>query len=219
VCVVCLLKCCCYSGGDIWTGELCDKIKALWADSHVQELYKRPDVIALLNESAPYFFDQLDRFRDPEGYTPTKQDVLRARVRSTGIEEAEFKFDDFKFRMLDVGGQRSERRKWIHCLAVDHQILTNKGFLFMDQMQEADESVLVAAYNALTGEMVYERPLRFVGNPADARRPMVEFGHADNGVSLLVTTGHDMYVTKQQQQQQQVTDCVSCWEYVVNMLS
>jgi len=37
------------------------------------------------------------------------------RVRSTGIEEAEFKFDKKVFRVIDVGGQRSERRKWIHC--------------------------------------------------------------------------------------------------------
>lgn len=51
---------------------------------------------------------------DP-GYIPSKDDVLRARVRSTGIEEAEFTFEDIKFRMCDVGGQRSERRKWIHC--------------------------------------------------------------------------------------------------------
>ena len=43
-------------------------------------------------------------------YIPTQADVLRARVRSTGIEEAEFKFEDISFRMVDVGGQRSERR-------------------------------------------------------------------------------------------------------------
>ncbi len=45
-------------------------------------------------------------------YVPTTADVLRARIRSTGIEEAEFKFSDVAFRMLDVGGQRSERKKW-----------------------------------------------------------------------------------------------------------
>lgn len=48
-------------------------------------------------------------------YIPSQADVLRARVRSTGIEEATFKFEDISFKMMDVGGQRSERRKWIHC--------------------------------------------------------------------------------------------------------
>lgn len=60
------------------------------------------------------FFENIERFMSPS-YIPTQADVLRARVRSTGIEEAEFRFEDITFRMVDVGGQRSERRKWIHC--------------------------------------------------------------------------------------------------------
>lgn len=50
-----------------------------------------------------------------DDYLATYQDVLRARVRTTGIQEAVFVFDNMTIRMLDVGGQRSERRKWIHC--------------------------------------------------------------------------------------------------------
>ena len=34
---------------------------------------------------------------------------------TTGIIEYPFELDKFTFRMVDVGGQRSERRKWIHC--------------------------------------------------------------------------------------------------------
>jgi hypothetical protein len=41
--------------------------------------------------------------------------VLRARVRTTGIIETTFRYKDLIYRMFDVGGQRSERRKWIHC--------------------------------------------------------------------------------------------------------
>jgi len=59
-------------------------------------------------------FDSIDRISDPN-FKPNDQDVLRARSRTTGIEEAVFKFEDMSFRLIDVGGQRSERRKWIHC--------------------------------------------------------------------------------------------------------
>jgi hypothetical protein len=45
------------------------------------------------------FFENIDRFMSPS-YIPTQADVLRARVRSTGIEEAEFKFEDISFRMV-----------------------------------------------------------------------------------------------------------------------
>ena len=46
---------------------------------------------------------------------PPVQDVLRARVRTTGIIETTFRYKELIYRMFDVGGQRSERRKWIHC--------------------------------------------------------------------------------------------------------
>jgi hypothetical protein len=46
---------------------------------------------------------------------PTTQDILRTRVKTTGIVEINFSFKDLNFRVFDVGGQRSERKKWIHC--------------------------------------------------------------------------------------------------------
>jgi len=41
--------------------------------------------------------------------------MLRARLRTTGIVEKEFQIHGALFKFLDVGGQRNERRKWIHC--------------------------------------------------------------------------------------------------------
>lgn len=102
------------NGGDAWSAELAEDIKALWKDPGIQKTYELRDRHFQLNDSTAYFLDNIDRFIQPD-YIPTQADVLRARVRSTGIEEAEFKFEDITFRMVDVGGQRSERRKWIHC--------------------------------------------------------------------------------------------------------
>ncbi|KAK8581890.1 hypothetical protein V6N13_144885 [Hibiscus sabdariffa] len=51
---------------------------------------------------------------------PTKEDVLYARVRTTGVVEIQFspvgenKRSGEVYRLFDVGGQRNERRKWIH---------------------------------------------------------------------------------------------------------
>lgn len=60
------------------------------------------------------FCDDLDRFWDPN-YVPTDQDLLRSRLRTTGITETVFDLGQLTYRMFDVGGQRSERKKWIHC--------------------------------------------------------------------------------------------------------
>jgi len=102
------------SGGDAWSVEVAHDIKALWADQGIRDVYALRDKHYQLNDCASYFFDSIDRFAT-DNYVPTQDDVLRARVRTTGIQEAEFKFEDIELRMLDVGGQRSERRKWIHC--------------------------------------------------------------------------------------------------------
>jgi len=48
-------------------------------------------------------------------YLPSQEDVLRCRVRTTGIVELEFTLEPNKFLIIDVGGQRNERKKWMHC--------------------------------------------------------------------------------------------------------
>lgn len=60
------------------------------------------------------YLNSLDRICQVD-YCPTQQDVLRTRVKTTGIVEISFKFKGLIFRIFDVGGQRSERKKWIHC--------------------------------------------------------------------------------------------------------
>lgn len=47
-------------------------------------------------------------------FVPTDQDILHARLRTTGISETIFELGSLTYRMFDVGGQRSERKKWIH---------------------------------------------------------------------------------------------------------
>jgi guanine nucleotide-binding protein G(i) subunit alpha len=46
---------------------------------------------------------------------PTVEDALRIRVRTSGVVTESYVIDGVKFDMYDVGGQRSERKKWIHC--------------------------------------------------------------------------------------------------------
>ena len=33
----------------------------------------------------------------------------------SNVQETVLQFGEIMFRLVDVGGQRSERRKWIHC--------------------------------------------------------------------------------------------------------
>lgn len=98
--------------GDL-TVELVTLMKKLWQDGGVQACFSRAREYQL-NDSAAYYLNALDRISQ-QSYIPSQQDVLRTRVKTTGIVETHFSFKGLDFKMFDVGGQRSERKKWIHC--------------------------------------------------------------------------------------------------------
>uniref|UniRef100_A0A914NEG9 Uncharacterized protein n=1 Tax=Meloidogyne incognita TaxID=6306 RepID=A0A914NEG9_MELIC len=93
--------------------DLAAVMKRLWEDVSVQECFARSREYQL-NDSASYYLNSLDRIA-AHGYLPTQDDVLRTRVKTTGIVETHFTYKDLYFKMFDVGGQRNERKKWIHC--------------------------------------------------------------------------------------------------------
>jgi guanine nucleotide-binding protein G(i) subunit alpha len=88
----------------------------------------------------PSYFDSIDRIAAPD-YIPNDQDVLRSRVKTTGITETTFIIGDLTYRMFDVGGQRSERKKWIHCFENVTTILFLVAISEYDQLLFEDETV------------------------------------------------------------------------------
>ncbi|XP_072298300.1 guanine nucleotide-binding protein G(o) subunit alpha-like [Eucyclogobius newberryi] len=94
---------------------------ALWSDHGVRSAAARGYEFEL-NDSALYFFENLSRIFSPN-YIPSEADVLRVRVRTCGIIETQIQVNDFVFRFYDVGGQRSERRKWLNCFDSINAIL------------------------------------------------------------------------------------------------
>jgi len=114
-------------------------IANLWADEGIQRTYANRAKFQL-TDSSQYFFDKIKEV-SAENYLPTQQDVLRSRVRTTGIVENEFEIDNNKFKMFDVGGQRNERKKWIHCFENVTAVLFVAAISEYDQMLYEDESV------------------------------------------------------------------------------
>ncbi|XP_022977040.1 guanine nucleotide-binding protein alpha-1 subunit [Cucurbita maxima] len=100
------------------TREHAKDIETLWKDAAIQETYSRGNELQV-PDCTQYFMENLQRLSDAN-YIPTKEDVLYARVRTTGVVEIQFspvgenKKSGEVYRLFDVGGQRNERRKWIH---------------------------------------------------------------------------------------------------------
>ncbi|KAM9394381.1 guanine nucleotide-binding protein subunit alpha-13b [Pholidichthys leucotaenia] len=88
-------------------------IRALWADQGIQNAYDRRREFQL-GESVKYFLDNLEKLGQSD-YLPSQQDILLARKPTKGIHEYDFEIKNVPFKMVDVGGQRSERRRWFEC--------------------------------------------------------------------------------------------------------
>jgi G-protein alpha subunit. len=93
--------------------ELGGIIKSLWTDPGILLAWKRRAEFQIV-ESVKYYFNEIDRIM-LDDYVATQQDMLLARVRTSGIVTEKYVIDGKNFEMYDVGGQRNERKKWIHC--------------------------------------------------------------------------------------------------------
>ena len=119
--------------------ELSFAMKRVWADAGVQYCFRRSREYQL-NDSAKYYLDSLSRISSRR-YQPTEQDILRTRVKSIGITETLFTYNRIRFKLVDVGGQRSERRKWVHCFQGVHAVLYCVSLSAFDLTLREDNSV------------------------------------------------------------------------------
>ncbi|KAK3829218.1 MAG: guanine nucleotide-binding protein subunit alpha [Benniella sp.] len=125
--------------GEYMPHEVAVAVQNLWLDPNVQQAFQRSREYQL-NDSAKYYFDSIDRIAK-QNYIPTDQDVLRSRVKTTGITETTFLIGELTYRMFDVGGQRSERKKWIHCFENVTAIVFLVAISEYDQLLLEDETV------------------------------------------------------------------------------
>lgn len=98
--------------------ELAAVVEKLWADPGIQAAYEERSRFQI-PDSTDYFVGRVHDVAKDD-YVPSEKDIIKMRVKTSGIvvEEFEIKGEDgeaVRFEMYDVGGQRNERRKWIHC--------------------------------------------------------------------------------------------------------
>ena len=123
---------------EAFSGDLLAAMQRLWVDTGLQQCFSRSNEYQL-NDSAKYFLDDLGRIGGKE-YETTTQDILRTRMKTTGIVEEHFSLKDRSFRLYDVGGQKSERKKWIHCFEDVNAIIFCAALSEYDQVLREDET-------------------------------------------------------------------------------
>ncbi|KAI5120532.1 hypothetical protein M0805_004540 [Coniferiporia weirii] len=89
-------------------------MKALWADPVVRDIVKTRRVKLL--DTAEFFLNDLDRVAGAQ-YTPSDDDIIRARLRTVGVQEHSIILETGsevgrEWMIYDVGGSRSLRAQW-----------------------------------------------------------------------------------------------------------
>lgn len=105
------------SVSDHITPVLVDHMKSLWREKSCQIAFEGRKEFQI-NENGKYWMDNIDRITHPD-YVPTMDDLLRTRMKTVGIIETEkvleisenlINTENNRISLVDVGGQRTERK-------------------------------------------------------------------------------------------------------------
>lgn len=109
---------------------------ALWADPGIKKVAENhaSELALELVDTAAYWIANYKRIL-ADDYLPSVEDLIKCRTKTTGIANLCFEMDGVEFLLIDVGGQRSERKKWISCF----QNLT--AILFVVALSEFDQKL------------------------------------------------------------------------------
>jgi GTPase SAR1 family protein len=119
------------NGGLIIGPDYQQMITTLWDHPAIKKTFKTRANLGVV-DSAPHFFEDIKRIGHPD-YEPTEQDILLVRIQTTGMRTAHFSVDNNNFTIVDVGGQRNERSKWIHQFSVVDAVLFVASLSCYDQ--------------------------------------------------------------------------------------
>ena len=99
------------------TPSIANDIEILWNEDIIRLMYKLR-AKKKIDHTSSYFLDNVQRIAKPD-YIPTHEDLLNVRYRTTGVVDYKFNVKKRLFHLWDVGGQRSERKKWHHIFTME----------------------------------------------------------------------------------------------------
>ena len=97
-------------------------VKYFWELNEIKNTYKLRSYFSF-SDNIDYFFNKCNEVFE-SNYIPNQEDVLKSRARTTGVltiiidvvpkDDQRLNTDKINsFELIDVGGQRSERNKWL----------------------------------------------------------------------------------------------------------
>merc|ERR1719361_3264597 len=111
--------------------------KLLWNEAAIKDIYNER-AITKIEDTTNYFWDKIDEVTASD-FVPNETDILLVRYRTTGVIDQTFTIEKSDFHVFDVGGQKSERRKWIHCFDSVTAVIFVTSLSCFDSLMFEDE--------------------------------------------------------------------------------
>ncbi|KAH9948058.1 G-alpha-domain-containing protein [Amylocystis lapponica] len=124
-----------------------DDMVALWNDEVVRAMLRRRRI--RLEETPGFFLDDIERIAS-RTYEPSDDDVVRARLRTLGVQEYNIVFENQKpsdmlmskeWTIYDVGGSRTSRAAWLPYFEDINAILFLAPISCFDELLAEDRRV------------------------------------------------------------------------------
>ncbi|XP_046567236.1 LOW QUALITY PROTEIN: guanine nucleotide-binding protein G(t) subunit alpha-2-like [Haliotis rubra] len=116
-------------------------LQAVWSDGGVQCCYaQRKKFSDSLSNGEEYFLENMDRICR-KNFIPNIQDIMYIRNPTLGVQEHVFSIDNLTYRVIDVAGQKSLRKKWIHFFEGVTAVIFFASLSGYDEVLEEDTSI------------------------------------------------------------------------------
>merc|ERR1712228_317846 len=117
--------------------QIASACKTLWNEEAIKDIYEQRAIMKI-EDTSNYFWDKIDGVMKSD-FVPNETDMLLVRYRTTGVIEQTFTIKKNIFHVFDVGGQKSERKKWIHCFESVTAVIFVASMNCYDEVMFEDE--------------------------------------------------------------------------------
>ncbi|KAJ7864614.1 guanine nucleotide binding protein, alpha subunit [Mycena olivaceomarginata] len=143
------------------SSEIANAIEAIWRDPVVVRVLEEHQNGFYLMDSALYFVREVQRLAQT-GYIPTEEDVLRtaAQTQSTGRTEIRVDMSGITLRIVDLGDQQSEWKKWIHSVEGVTSVIFCVPLSDYDELEENGQNRmrrLLALFDSIINDPYFAR--------------------------------------------------------------
>ena len=207
------------------TIDILPLIRELLKDPVIKRCFHEYRHLIPNTEAAEYFFQQIDRVC-LVGYIPTSQDILHTRLATTRPSEFEFEYHQMNLIMVDVGGQRTQRNKWVHCFEGVHAILfcVSLNEYALDLEEDATTNAMHESLRvfdwAIKNKWLHAKPVVLFLNKMDLFENIIkrvpishsfpDYGGASFSYDDGITFIKQMYLAKDVQPNRRIYTHVTC---------